>query len=573
MYVEEEAIGEEVEYKPDESTLALMYQDDAGPDFYVGMDADPANAPLMPMPTAVPPPPMRNCEQRHCRFHAAEDVHQHRLSSEGRRQATLLVGALKRYEFQPRERVAREKSLAALPAEGDRVRCVQPGDTVVLDHHPREVRAAQQPEHLPPLVRLSVGRLLEGAELEGVSRDTLYVALWRNSASAWRLEHGVRPLTPQALGSHVVLVALRPGGMEAVFGDDGTNRLSLTVDSAVLAPTSDGYRLVNRGGSPRLPVVVGEADTGHREPEQCVAVEEDSAASTSAGHRCEAARDDAEGPSTQGQRGEQGQGQGPTEVGVVDVKAHVEAALTRIMAAASPLTAEAMEEDDQSRERSRKMGEADEEDEGLGIPGAREAHEVERGEMEVADRASPRTEEVETRRHWAKGRCMRADACRFAHPQPPLPLGVPQDMLLILGAIARVGALSLHRSKHHETMLREVVETAHGGGLPALGYAVAHGGRTVWAVALPCGMTVLLTPFPVVPWWDMVTLQEASLGWVGTRHTHPPSMDPHGWQAQAGDQPVMGAAHGARSLDALVGQSAELGQGRWCCSRLPGPAP
>ena len=38
--------------------------------------------------------------------------------------------------------------------------------------------------------------------------------------------------------------------------------------------------------------------------------------------------------------------------------------------------------------------------------------------------------------------------------------------------------------------MREVVEKAQGGGLP-----VAHGGRTVWAVALPCGMAVLLTPF------------------------------------------------------------------------------
>ena len=77
-----------------------------------------------------------------------------------------------------------------------------------------------------------------------------------------------------------------------------------------------------------------------------------------------------------------------------------------------------------------------------------------------------------------------------------------------------MGALSLHCSKHHETLLREVVETAQGAGLPAVGYAVAHGGRTMWAVVLPCGMAALLTPFTVVPWRDMATLQEASLGWV-----------------------------------------------------------
>ena len=50
----------------------------------------------------------------------------------------------------------------------------------------------------------------------------------------------------------------------------------------------------------------------------------------------------------------------------------------------------------------------------------------------------------------------------------------------------------------------------------------------MWAVALPCGMAALRTPFPVVPWRDMVTLQEAYLGWVCTWHTYPPGMDPHG---------------------------------------------
>ena len=35
-------------------------------------------------------------------------------------------------------------------------------------------------------------------------------------------------------------------------------------------------------------------------------------------------------------------------------------------------------------------------------------------------------------------------------------------------------------------------------------------------VALPRGMLALLTPFPVVPWRDMVAVQEANLGWVCT---------------------------------------------------------
>ena len=81
--------------------------------------------------------------------------------------------------------------------------------------------------------------------------------------------------------------------------------------------------------------------------------------------------------------------------------------------------------------------------------------------------------------------------------------------------------------------MREVVERSQGGGLPAVGYAVAYGGRTEWAVALPCGMAAMLTPFPMVPWRDMVTLQEANLGWVCTWHTHPAGMDPHEWQTKA----------------------------------------
>ena len=78
--------------------------------------------------------------------------------------------------------------------------------------------------------------------------------------------------------------------------------------------------------------------------------------------------------------------------------------------------------------------------------------------------------EVETCRHWAKGWCMQTDACRYAHPQLPVPQGVAQDLLVILQAIACVGALRVSRVASHETLMREVVEEAQGGGgLPAVG--------------------------------------------------------------------------------------------------------
>ena len=174
-----------------------------------------------------------------------------------------------------------------------------------------------------------------------------------------------------------------------------------------------------------------------------------------------------------------------------------------------------------------------EEDEGLEIVRAKEAHKGEPQETGVADKAGPKMGEVETCRQWAKGWCMLADACHYAHHEPPVPHGVPQDMLLILQAISRVGALSPSRARSHETLMCEVVERAQGWGLPAVGYAVACGGRTGWAVAPPRGMAALLTPFPVVPWRDMVTLQEANLGWVCTWHTHTVGMDLHQWQAKA----------------------------------------
>ena len=135
-------------------------------------------------------------------------------------------------------------------------------------------------------------------------------------------------------------------------------------------------------------------------------------------------------------------------------------------------------------------------------------------------------------------RVVHAGKCLPICPPPTAgPGGVPQDLLLILQAMARVRALSLDRSQSlsrgHGTLRREVVAKAQGGGLPALGYAVECGGLTMWAVALQCGMAALLTPFRVVPWRDMVTVREANLGWVRTWHTHPAGMDPREWQAKA----------------------------------------
>ena len=105
-------------------------------------------------------------------------------------------------------------------------------------------------------------------------------------------------------------------------------------------------------------------------------------------------------------------------------------------AAGLPPTTEALEEDDQRRRseeaqvamerdeepefRGEEAQSAVEQDEELEIVGAKEAREVGPRELGVADRAGPITGEVETCRHWAKGWCMRADACRFADPQPPV---------------------------------------------------------------------------------------------------------------------------------------------------------
>ena len=417
--------------------------------------------------------------------------------------------------------------MAESPDDGQ-VCCVQLGDAAVLGHHPGDVRAAKSQEGLPLSVRLSVGRLLDEAGLEDVRRDDgLYVALWRGGADAWRCRQAVRPLKPQALGSNALLVAMHPEGTEVVFGAD---RLLLTGHGVVLVPTSSSYRLEGRGGDLKLLVVVGtRLDTG--------AAPQGSEHAVPVGADEQAGRDGDEVGQEQPTREEQHQDHPEVAGKEVDVQALVAAALARFTAAASrPPTMEALEEEEQRR-RSDEAQSAMEQDKEPKIVGAKEAREMGPRELGVADKAEPKTGEVETCRHWAKGWCMQADACWYAHPQPLVPRGVPQDLLLILQAMARVGALNLDRSqslsRSHGTLLREVVAKAQAGGLPAVGYAVECGGLTEWAVALPCGMAALLTPFPVVPWRDMITVQEANLGWVCTWHTHPAGMDPCQWQAKA----------------------------------------
>ena len=332
--------------------------------------------------------------------------------------------------------------MVAASPDDDQVRCVQLGDAAVLGHHPGDVRAAEPQEGLPLSVRLSVGRLLDEAGLEDVRRgEGPYVALWRGGADAWRREQAVRPLTPQALGSHALLVAVHPEGAEVVFG---AVRLLLAGDGVVLVPTSSSYRLESRGGDLKLLVVVGtrlDESAAPQGSELAVPVGSDE----------EAGRDGDEVGQEQPTGEEQQQGQPEVAGEDVDVQAIVAAALTRFTAAASPPpTTEALEEEDQRR-RSEEAQVAMERDEEPEFMGTREApREVGPRGLGVADKAGPKTGEMETCRHWAKGWCMRADACRFAHPQPPVPRGVPQELLLILQAMARVGALSLDRSQDHD---------------------------------------------------------------------------------------------------------------------------
>ena len=95
-----------------------------------------------------------------------------------------------------------------------------------------------------------------------------------------------------------------------------------------------------------------ESGTGHQGPEPCaVTVKEDEAAGASASNEGESAGGDVEEPAAV-ERQKQGPDPGPSKVAQeVDVRAHVQAALARITAAAGPPPAtETMEEDDQRRE-------------------------------------------------------------------------------------------------------------------------------------------------------------------------------------------------------------------------------
>ena len=238
-------------------------------------------------------------------------------------------------------------------------------------------------------------------------------------------------------------MALHREGAEVVFDAD---RLLLTGDGAVLVPSTSSYRLESRGGDLKLLVVVGTRLDG-------------SAAPRGSEHAIPVGGDEEAGRGGDGvgqeQPTEEEQQQDQPEVAreEVDVQAIVAAALARITGAAGPPpTTEALEEEDQRRrgEEAQVAMEQDEEpefkgeeaqgtgeqDEELVIVGAKEAREVGPRELGVADTAGPKTGEVETCRHWAKGWCMRADACRYAHPQPPVPRGVPQELLLILQAMA-----------------------------------------------------------------------------------------------------------------------------------------
>ena len=371
----------------------------------------------------------------------------------------MLPSALERYELQQPGQVSREADLVAESPGDGQVRCVQLGDVAVLGHHPGDVGATESQEGPPLSVRLSVGRLLDEAGLEDVRRDDgLYVAFWRGGADAWRREQALRPLTPQALGSHALLVAMHHGGAEVMFC---TDCLLLADDGVVLVPTSSSYRLESRGGDPKLVVVVGtrlDASATPKGSEHAVLMEGDAETGC-----------DGDEVGQEQLTGEEPQQDQPEVAGEeVDVQAIVKAALARFTAAASPPpTTEALEEEHQRRRSEEAQG-AMEQDEELEIVGAKEACEVGPWKLGVADKAGPKTGEVETCRHWAEGLCMRAATCRYAHPQPPVPRGVPQDLLLILQAIARVGALSLDRSQRlsrgHGTLLREVVAKAQGGG-------------------------------------------------------------------------------------------------------------
>ena len=178
-----------MECAPSHSAMALLHEDGTGPDVYVAIVTDPANAQVLLMPTTLPPPPIGRSEKRHCRFHAAEGVHEHRLSDSGQQAATSLAGAIDRFELQSPGSVAPEVNPADVPMLGDQVYYAQLGDTTVLDYHPRDVRGGELEERLSMAVRLAAKRLLEEAGMDGAAEEALYVAMWRRIADASLSSH------------------------------------------------------------------------------------------------------------------------------------------------------------------------------------------------------------------------------------------------------------------------------------------------------------------------------------------------------------------------------------------------
>ena len=140
----------------------------------------------------------------------------------------------------------------------------------------------------------------------------------------------MRPLTPQALGSHALLVAMHPEGAEVVLCAD---RLLLTGDGVVLVPTTSSYRLESRGGDLKLLVVVGTR-LG-----ESAALQGSEHAVLFGGDE-EAGRDGDEVGQEQPTGEEQQQGQPEVAGEEVDVQAIVAAALARFT------TTEAREEED-----------------------------------------------------------------------------------------------------------------------------------------------------------------------------------------------------------------------------------
>ena len=84
----------------------------------------------------------------------------------------------------------------------------------------------------------------------------------------------------------------------------------------------------------------------------------------------------------------------------------------------------------------------------------------------------------------------------------------------------RVGVLRFSRSDRPDDLLRDVVEAAQGGRLPAVGYAFNHAGRGVWTVVLRFRTAALLNPSPVVLWRNMVSAARSDSA-VGVHVAHP----------------------------------------------------